>query len=207
MPRKHLIICLDCAANLSADRWEPLLEKYQCEMVESSHHAVQIIATRCVDAIVAACPIAATNLIMHLKSLRRETPVVLLGDNELSRCAPSMTALAVESVPDVASLLVLLHERLATPSRFPVALQPFDVGQLHWRFSVLAERSGNVVVIEGVTVTLGKGGLHGKMAGTLHMGETVLVEFPNTPEAPMLRAQVRSRHQDVYGLTFETNRQ
>ena len=203
MPKRHFIVCVDCTANFCEDKWQPLLDKYQCEIVESSEQALQIAATGRADAIVAACPVAATNLVMHLKSLRRETPVVLLGDNEVLRCAPDAIVLSIERVPDVASLLALLQERLATPGKFPAVPQCYDLGQLHWPFSVLADRNGEVVVFEGTTVTLGNGGLHGKMTGTLQMGEKVLVEFTNSPGYPPLRAQVRSRHHDVYGLTFE----
>lgn len=206
MPKRHFIVCVDCAANLAEDKWKPLSDIYQCEIVGSSELALMMITTRSTDAIVVTCPIAATNLVMQLGLLRRETPIVLLEDNKVSRCSSGKIDLPVERVPDVASLLVFLHERLATPGKFPVVLQRYDIGQLHWPFSVLADRSEKVVAYEGQTVALGKGGMQGKVAGTLHLGETVLIEFSNTPEEPPRRAEVRSRHNNVYGLKFENNR-
>lgn len=203
MPKRHLIVCVDCTANLCEDKWEPLRENYDCEVVESSEQALQIVTTYRADAIVAACPVAATNLVMQLKTLRRETPVVLLQNAEISRCAPHAVTVAVESVPDVPSLLTFLRERLATPGKYPVIPQRYQIGHLRWPVSVLADRSGKVVGFEGTTVTLGEGGMYGKMRGTLQLGEKVLVEFPNAPEDAPRRAQVRSQHDDVYGLTFE----
>lgn len=203
MPRRHLIVCVDCTDNLCEDKWKPLLDNYDCEVVESSEQALQIVATRRADAIVVACPVAAANLVMQLKTLRRETPVVLLGDGGISRCAPHAITVAAESVPDIPSLLVFLREGLATPGKFSVISQRYQIGHLRWPFSVLADRSGKVVGFEGRTVALGKGGMYGKMAATLQLGETVLVEFPNAPEEPPLRAKVLFQHDDVYGFRFE----
>jgi hypothetical protein len=202
MPTQPFIVCVDCSANVSGDIWKPLSQEFTYEIVDNCEQALQLIAVRRADAVVATCPIAATNLVMQLKALGPHTPVLLLevGGN----ACRSSHSVAIPSVSDIPSLVAALHERLSAPGEFPIVPRRYESGHLTWPFSVLADRSGEIVGLEGTTVTLGTGGMYGKMEGALQLGETVLVEFPNIPEAAPLRAQVRSRHHDIYGLAFET---
>jgi hypothetical protein len=203
MVHRRLIVCVDCAANLAEDRWRLLRDIYECEVVQTSEQALQTVANRYTDAIVTVCPVSAAEVVMQLKTLRRETPVVMLGSG-LTKCMPDAVEVAVETVPDITALLDLLSERFASLGTSPIIPQRHQIGPICWPFSVLADRSGKVVGLQGKTVMLGAGGMYGRMTGALQLGETVLVEFPNVPENPPFRAQVRSRVRDIYGFTFQS---
>jgi hypothetical protein len=140
---------------------------------------------------------------MHLNSYRRETPIFLLRQSEVPQCTSRGLSVAIETVPDIPSLLALLRQRLSWSGKFPIVPNLFDSEHLQWPMSILADRNGKVVGFEGRTVSAGRGGVYGKVAGTLDLGERVLVEFVNAPDDPPRRAQVRCHIHDIYGLAFE----
>jgi hypothetical protein len=202
MAHRRFILCVDCTAGLCTDKFNFLREEYDCCVVESCERISEVVATRPVDAIVTTCPVSTANLVMQLEMLEHEPPIVSMTSLESLPCEMPNVKVPVKTERDTEKVLAYLHERLMCAGRNPIALKTFEVVHLQWSFSVLADRSGKVIGIDGKTVTLGKRGMFARVEGTLQLGETVLVDFENSPDEVSLRAQVRSKVNGLYGLTF-----
>lgn len=203
MPDKYFLVCVDCMADISKNKWSCPSEEYECRVVDNSREALSIACVRQVDAIVTSCSAAAIDIVMHLYSYRRETPIFILGQCEVPQCTPCDFSVAAETIPDIPNLLASLRQRLPWPGKFPIVPNLYHSDRLQWPISVLAGRDGKVVGFEGRTVAVGKGGVYGKFAGTLDLGEKVLIDFVNSPDGPLRHAQVLCRIHDIYGLAFE----
>ena len=201
--RQLFIVCVDCEAGLSKIDWPSLLPDYHCDVFGSSAEAVTHVTTHCVDAIVATCPVAVVDIVMHLKSRRSELPVILIRGNDISELPEQTMSVMAHEVKDELHLVAYLREYLATSGKYPIEAVPYPLEDLHWPVSVLIDRNGQLVEVHGRTVTLGRQGMHCTLDDTLQIAETVLVTFDNAPEDPAIRARVRYRYRDVYGLVFE----
>jgi hypothetical protein len=201
---KRLIVCVDCAANFSQEKWSTLLNEYECEIVGSVERGLAFAAKYRADAIVATCPVAAANIVMRLKTISPKTPVILLEADRAMGTQQNATLVAIEKVSDTQSLVKSLKNSFSGFKSTTIVPRHDDMGYLHWPISVLVDREGKLIGLDGTTITVGHGGLHGKVSGSLELGEKVLVEFSNSPDDPPRRAQVRCRHNDVYGLAFDT---
>ncbi len=208
---RPFILCIDPTVHFRPDRWKPLLaESSECEIVDSASEALDL-ASRCnISALVIASHTSAVKVVMHLRSLRAKTPVVLFPafapaatDSSEDPCSID---LPIESVSNMNSLLEFLRDRMASSNGAPLETHIYRLAPVRWPVEVLADRNGKLIRFEGYSITVGQGGMFGKVFGSLIPGERVLIDFPQFAEVHSYRAQIRCRNQDVYGFVFDPHR-
>ena len=209
--RKRLtVVCIDNLLGFPEERWQPLLSfyGYNFHLVKNYSEALLYLEVQQVDAIVVTSRLTALQIVMNvmgMSSARRISPVVLLEKDKAVRACEQMPEIWADSVHDLTSLVYLLHRRMDASQKFPLYVRRYDGVSLHWPFSVLVDCDGDLVMVSGNTLSVGRNGLFGKLKCDVRVGETVLVELGSNcdEDGGFIRAQIRCRQGELYGMVFD----
>ena len=172
------------------------------------HEAVSLATAPQVDAVIldSTMPgITGFDAAARIKRLRPETPVLMFSSapHPLQRAMRHCDAFVSKS--DGIDALLTTLSRMVSPSggqKPPVRRFP----RYHVRlpFLVVVDRAGELNVMRGTTVSVGEGGMGGKVEGKLQPGELVLLQVSESLRQVFSepRAQVRYCGDEVCGFEF-----
>jgi len=176
--------------------------------IENSRKALNVAAALRVDAIIVDYAMPGMNgleVAAALKQLQPDTPIILYAGS-LHALPPALTAVDafVAKGEGLEALLSVLARLLQAPKVEQRHVRRFPRYPVQLPFAVITDRRGEVSTLPGRAVTVGEGGLGGKVDGSLEPGELVILLLADPrlkmPFEP--RARVRYHTRDTYGFEF-----
>jgi CheY-like chemotaxis protein len=168
--------------------------------------ALKLMSARRIDAIVLNYSTPNSNsqeFAAQAKRLRPSTPILLLSKDTTCHGLTHVDAFAHQD-EGFRGLLAGLRRLLQTPVNHVHGTRRFSRFPVQVPMVVTVIRSGKSILLEGVSHTIGEGGLGGKINGRLIPGEYVRIRIIDRRLGTALepRAQVLYRKDDNYGFSF-----
>jgi len=202
-PARPLVVFVDCARSfVDLNRGALWSSGYDYQIARDCNHALTFAAGRQLGAFVVTCAADAARLMGRWTRISPATPIVLLNRSNAGPSGGVVGNLVIDEVSSIEALIQLLDLRLTYKKDTLLTERRYQLIQLEWPLSILADRDGEVICFGGVTLSMSDAGLWGRIVGEFTPGETVLISCDNAPEDPFLRAEVRCRSGDIYGFVF-----
>jgi CheY-like chemotaxis protein len=179
---------------------------YRVRAVRSGREALNVAAALTVDAVILDYQMAemtGKEVARALKRARPELPIIIFASMQYIPMLELANADAfIAKGEGLDPLLAVLRKLIVKTERLPVRRFPRYAAKLP--LTVVVDRAGALQMLQGVTATLGEGGVSGKIEGNLRLGETVLLQICDAERTPVLEPRARVRYQtpDTYGFEF-----
>ncbi len=209
MAIRNTVLCID-DEEATVLPLQPILMANGYEVLTATDNlrALQLIYGRRVDAIVlihSGPARSSEEIAAEMKRLRPGTPIILFsGVCDIPSGALPHVDASVQRIEGVDGLLVVLRRLLQLSVNQAPMARKFRRFSVQVPVVVTVIRSGTSIMLEGISRSLGEGGLGGRINGKLLPGEYVRIRIIDRRLETVLepRAQVRYRKDDNYGFAF-----
>jgi CheY-like chemotaxis protein len=175
--------------------------------VRNGHEALNLALARSVNAVILDQHMPDTTgeeLAAKLKGFRPEVPVVIFSGQPGTSPKPSCVDAFIAKSAGLDAVLAVVHRLMQAPRRENPPVRRFPRYRAQLALGVVVGHAGELEMLHGTTITVGEGGVGGKIEGKLQVGELVLLQIHDAQRNLSLepRAQVRYRNPDSYGFEF-----
>lgn len=141
----------------------------------------------------------------EMKRIRPDTPIIMFsGAYDIPSSVLTHVDGLVQKGESVNALLGILHRLLHGAGAAPLATRRFPRYSVQLPFEVVVERSGELAMLQGLSTTIGEGGIGGTIDGSLVPGDKVLIYMSHQQTGLRVesRAQVCYQKRDGCGFAF-----
>ncbi len=206
---RNIVLCVDDEqAVLSLLQSALMVKGYAVLVASDGPKALKLMSGRRVDAIVLDYFMPGMNggqVAVEMKRMRPDTPIILFsGSCDIPSSALKHVDAFVEKEKGVHSLLSVLRQLLESPLKNQQAVRKFPRFSVQVPIVVTVMRSGKSSAFQGLSCSVGEGGLGGRISGNLIPGEYVRIRISDKRLETALEphAQVRYRKNEIYGFAF-----
>lgn len=209
LPRRRVVLCIDDEQIMLRLLRTTLAAEGHLVLTASSGSEALKLANSCrVDAVVLDYWIPGMNgaeIAAQIKGLQPKTAIVMYsGSPHVRPFVARYVEAFVDKAESLPALVTVLQRLLQPRGANPTAVRKTRRYAVELPFAVVVDRSGELILLQAVSTTLSEGGISGRVQGELVLGELALIQIPDLHLRMRLepRAQVRYRHNDVYGFEF-----
>ena len=208
-PIRDVVLCVDDEEAIRCLLKSALEQSgYSALVASNGHEALQLTTQHRIDAVILDYSMPDMNsgdVALEMKRLRPDVPIILFSG---LMDIPSGTLMHVDAFvakgEGLRPLLPVLARLLQVPGKKQVMVRRFRRFLAQVSLAVTVDRTGELVMFQGVSTDLGEGGIGGIVDGDLEPGEHVLLTLSDSRLETQLEphAQVCYRKDNKYGFAF-----